>query len=96
VLEPFGVQPIHPLATVEPDTDQAGFLEYAQVSRRRRPRMIEPSGDRAGRHLAATRCQDGQNGAARLVRQRAEDEFEILQVGNAARLARHAFSCTGS
>jgi hypothetical protein len=58
--------------------------------------MLEPFGYRAGRHLAATRRQDGQDSAARLMRQRSEDEFEILQVGDTAGFARHAFSCTGS
>jgi hypothetical protein len=52
----------------------------------RRPTAIEPLGEIARGHRAATRVEHEQQVPAGLVRQRAEDRFDVVELGEAARL----------
>jgi len=51
--QPAAVQAVNPQAAVADVRQHAGSLEYLQVTRRRRPRVLEHRRDIAGCHRAA-------------------------------------------
>src|SRR5262245_45692333 len=62
--QPLHLEPVHPLAAALLHRHQAGVLEHAEVSRRRRPGAREAVGDLTRRHLPAPELERQQDVAA--------------------------------
>ena len=80
IVERVPALPPAPLDEDEPRVEQS-----LQVAGHRRPAAFEAFGERARRHRATPRVQDEQHVPAGLVRQRAEDGIDVVELGEPRR-----------